>query len=151
MTLNFRFFFWTLFISHWSCLLTIFQSPEMFHVEIATRTQHNPNQIQKIPNIRPDWTPKSGSCTTQVLTRDEHGSGLDALFLKIGGSKMDRTQKIFVVLMWLFRKYQKFCLWSDFTGLLNSCVYFAIKCKNATGTILQFELYPPLFTYNVRV
>jgi len=23
--------------------------------------------------------------------------------------------------------------------------------QNSTGTILQFELYPPLFTYNVEV
>ena len=37
------------------------------------------------------------------------------------------------------------------TGLPNGSVYFAIKCKNSTGTILQFELYPPLFTYNVEV
>jgi len=100
--------------------------------------------------------------------RDEHGSGLDrtgsglkpilagsgldrtAIFLKIGGSGPDRTEKIFVVLMWLFWKYQKFLSWTDFTGLLNGSVYFAIKCKNSAGTILQFELYPPLFTYNVE-
>ena len=30
-----------------------------------------------------------------------------------------KTEKIFVVLMWLFWKYQTFYLWSDFTGLLN--------------------------------
>ena len=35
-----------------------------------------------------------------------------------------------------------------FHGLLNCNLYFAIKCKNSAGTILQFELYPPLFTYN---
>jgi len=29
-------------------------------------------------------------------------------------------------------------------------VYFAIKCINSAGTISQFELYPPLFTYNVE-
>jgi len=29
-------------------------------------------------------------------------------------------------------------------------IYFAIKCKNSPGTILQFELYPFLFTYNVE-
>jgi len=58
--------------------------------------------------------------------RDEHGSGLDrigsglkpifggsgldwtAIFLKIGVSGLDRTQKTYVVLMWLFWKYQKF-------------------------------------------
>jgi len=28
--------------------------------------------------------------------------------------------------------------------------YFAIKCKNSAGAVLQFELYPPLFTYNVE-
>jgi len=27
-------------------------------------------------------------------------------------------------------------------------VYFASKRKNSAGTILQFELYPPSFTYN---
>jgi len=55
-----------------------------------------------------------------VSSRDEHGQdwiglyqdwsqfwpdhGLDrtAIFLKIGGSGLDRTEKIFVVLMWLF-------------------------------------------------
>jgi len=25
-----------------------------------------------------------------------------------------------------------------------------INCKNSAGTILQFELYPPLFTYKVE-
>jgi len=29
-------------------------------------------------------------------------------------------------------------------------MYFAIKRKNSAGTILQFELYPPLFTYNIE-
>jgi len=29
-------------------------------------------------------------------------------------------------------------------------VYFAIKCKNSPGTVLQFELYPFFFTYNVE-
>jgi len=40
---------------------------------------------------------------------------------------------------------------SDFTGLLNGSLYFAIKSKNSAGTILYFELYPLLFTYNVEV
>jgi len=102
------------------------------------------------------------------FSRDEHGSGLDrtgsglkpilagtgldrtAFFFLIGGSGLDRTEKIFVALMWLFWKYLKFKLWSDFTGFLNGSVYFATKCKNSAGTILQFELYPPLFTYNVE-
>jgi len=37
-------------------------------------------------------------------------SGLDrtAIFFRIGGWGLDRTTKIFVVSMWLFRKYQKF-------------------------------------------
>jgi len=63
------------------------------------------------------------------------GSGLDrtAIFLKIGGSRLDRAQKIFVVLMWLFWKYQKFWSSSDFTCLLNGSVYFAIKCKTLLG------------------
>jgi len=34
-------------------------------------------------------------------------------------------------------------------GLLNGSVFVTIKCKNSAGTILQFELYQPLFTYNV--
>jgi len=34
--------------------------------------------------------------------------------------------------------------------LLNGSVDFTIKSKNTAGTILQFELYPPLFTYNVE-
>ena len=29
-------------------------------------------------------------------------------------------------------------------------VYFATKCKNSTGTIFQFELHTPLFTYDVE-
>ena len=52
-------------------------------------------------------------------SRDEHGSGLKpilagsgldrtAIFLKIGGPGLDRTEKIFVVLVWLFLPYQKF-------------------------------------------
>ena len=35
--------------------------------------------------------------------------------------------------------------------MLNGSVYFAIKCENFVGTILQFELYPPLFTYNTTL
>jgi len=34
--------------------------------------------------------------------------------------------------------------------LLNGNLYFAIKFKNSAGTILQFELYPLLFTHNVE-
>jgi len=34
--------------------------------------------------------------------------------------------------------------------MLNGTVYVAIKCKSCAGTSLQFELYPPLFTYNVE-
>ena len=104
-----------------------------------------------------------------VHSRVEHGSGLDrtgsglkpifagsgldrtAIFLKIGGSGLDRTEKILVILMWLFWKYQNFYLWSNFTDLLNRSLYFAIKGKNPAGTILHFELYPLLFTYNVEV
>jgi len=47
-----------------------------------------------------------------MSTRDEHGSGLDrtgsGLKLTLAGLGLDRTEKIFVVLMWLFWKYQKF-------------------------------------------
>ena len=35
--------------------------------------------------------------------------------------------------------------------MLNGSLYFAIKCKNSARTILLFELYPLLFTYNVEV
>jgi len=49
-------------------------------------------------------------CGSAANTRDEHGSGLKsilaasglgrtAILLKIGGSGLDRTEKIFVVLM----------------------------------------------------
>jgi len=50
------------------------------------------------------------------------------------------------------RKFLFWCEYSEniknfiFTGLLNGSVYFAIKCKNSAGIILQFELHPPLFT-----
>ena len=30
-------------------------------------------------------------------------------------------------------------------------VYFAIRHKNSAGTILQFELYPPLFNVHLRL
>jgi len=64
--------------------------------------------------------------TGQSDTKDEHGSVLDrtasglkpiltgsgldriTIFFKIGVSGLDQTEKIFVVLMWLFWKYQKF-------------------------------------------
>jgi len=41
----------------------------LFHLDnpvpnpVERKTISNPSQIQKNPNIRPDWTPKSGSCT----------------------------------------------------------------------------------------
>jgi len=49
---------------------------------------------QKFARIR------TGSGLKPILA----GSGLDrtAIFLKIGRSGLDRTEKIFVVLMWLF-------------------------------------------------
>jgi len=34
--------------------------------------------------------------------------------------------------------------------MLNGNAYVAIKCKISAGNILQFEQYPPLFTYNVE-
>ena len=81
---------------------------------------------------------------------DRIKTGSNCNFLKFGRSGLDRTEKIFVVLMKLFWKYQKFYLWSDFTGLLNGSVYFAIKYKNSPGAILQFELCPFLFSGNVE-
>jgi len=29
-------------------------------------------------------------------------------------------------------------------------MYILPLCKNSAGTIFQFELYPPLFTYNIE-
>jgi len=95
-----------------------------------------------------------------LFSRDEHGSGLKpifagsgldrtAIFFTIGGSGLDRTEKIFVVLC-DYSENTKILVAIHFTGLLNGSVYFAIKCKNSAGIILQFELYPPLFTYNVE-
>jgi len=74
---------------------------------------------------------RSGSGLLPILA----GSTLDrtAIFFKIGGSALDRTEKTFVVLMWLFWKYQNFWLWSDFTGVLNGSAYFAIKYKTLLG------------------
>jgi len=46
-----------------------------------------------------DWT-EATFCRTRT--------GSDFNFLKIGRSGLDRTEKMFVVLMWLFWKYQKF-------------------------------------------
>ena len=52
-------------------------------------------------------TGSAGSGLKPILA----GSGLvrTAIFLKIGGSGLDRTEKILVILMWIFWKYQKFC------------------------------------------
>jgi len=69
---------------------------------IGLKRKRYPIQIQKIPNIRQDWTPKSGSCTPEMST-DRTGSGLKpiltgsrldrtAMFLKIGGSGLDWTE-----------------------------------------------------------
>jgi len=69
-------------------------------------------------------------------------TGFDCNFLKIGGSRLDRTKKTFVVSMGIFWKYQKFSLWSDFTGLLSGSV-FCHQTQKLCWTILQFELYPP--------
>ena len=98
--------------------------------------------------------------TTEASGRDQHGSGLDrtgsglkpilagsgldrtGIFLKFGESGLDRTEKIFLVLMWLFWTYQKFQLSLNFTVLLNGSVYLAINGKSSAETILQFELYP---------
>ena len=90
-----------------------------------------------------------------VSSRHEHVSGLDrtAIFLKFGGSGLDRTEKFFIVLIWLFWTYQKFQFSLDFTDLLNGSVYLAIKGKNSAENILKFELYSPLSrmsTYNAE-
>jgi len=97
--------------------MAIFYFIWIIRIRIRLKGKRYPIQIQKNPNIRPDWTPKPGSCTPLVCTRDEHGSGLDrtglglkpimtgsgldrtAIFFKIGGSGLDRTEKIFVVFM----------------------------------------------------
>ena len=93
-------------------------------------------------------------------SRDEHGSGLKPIF---AGSGLDRTaifsqladqdwiglRKLLLFYV-IILKIPKILVAIHFTGLLNGSVYFAIKCKNSAGIILQFELYPPLFTYNVE-
>jgi len=93
------------------------------------------------------WEPLT-SCKQEATNRDEHGSGLDQDWSHfLPDQDWIGLRIFFFVLMWFFWKYQTFLLWSNFTGLLNGNVYFAIKCKNSAGTILHFELYPPLFTY----
>jgi len=45
----------------------------LFHLEnpdpVEKEMISNPIQIQKYSNIRPDWTPKSGSCTPLLSVR----------------------------------------------------------------------------------
>jgi len=56
----------------------------------------------------PEWTPEmSTDQDWSQLWPGQDWIGLQ-FFLKIGGSGLDRTEKIFVVLMWVFWKYQKF-------------------------------------------
>jgi len=68
----------------------------------------------------------------------------EANFCRTG---LDRTEKIFLLVMWLFWTYQKFQLSLDFTDLYGS-VYLAINGKSSAETNLQFELDSPLSTYN---
>jgi len=59
----------------------------------------------KVPEMSTTELDRTGSGLKLILA----GSGLDrtAIYLKIDGSGLDRTEKIFVVLMWLFWTYQK--------------------------------------------
>jgi len=137
-------------INEWLCNVELF--PEVCILEISIKAFGISGSVSGsclkavvLPNTQP-----ANRCQTKFLTfanfltyhcfRDEHRSGLDrtgsgmkrilaasgldrtAITLKIAASGLDRTEKIFVVFMWLFWKYQKFKLWSDFTGLLNGSV-----------------------------
>jgi len=51
----------------------------------------------------------------------------------------------------IFLKISKISVVIQFHRLAKWQCIFAIKCKNSAGTILQLELYLPLFTYNVEV
>jgi len=80
---------------------------EKFKLETLVRSVGA--NLQATIRIRDEHGPgldRTGSGLNPILA----GSGLDrtAIFLKIGGSGLDRTEKIFFVLMWLFRTYQKF-------------------------------------------
>jgi len=48
-----------------------------FHLDnpVEVKMISNPIQIQKILNLRPDWTPKCRSCTPLVLTLKVRASG----------------------------------------------------------------------------
>jgi len=58
LLIHFKFFLWPQFIS--------LDNPVPDPVEEETISK--PIRIQKIPNIRPDWTTKPGSCTPLVST-----------------------------------------------------------------------------------
>ena len=76
----------------------------------------------KMDDVESRWANPKRTCEAE-MSRGQDCIGLDQdwsqflpdqdwiglqFFLKIGGSGLDRTEKILVVLMWLFWKYQKF-------------------------------------------
>jgi len=125
------------------------------------------SQVRNFALHQPESTP-----TLRLLyTRDEHGSGLDrtgsglkpilagsgldrtAICLKIGGSGLDRIEKMYffariapemnVIILNVSKilvviRYYRFAKWQ---------YYFTINGKNSAENILPFELYPPLPTH----
>jgi len=96
-----------------------------------------------------------------VQCRDERGSGLKsilagsgldrtAIFFLIGGSGLDRTEKMFFCFNVIILNISKFLVVIRFYRFANWQCNFAINDKSTAETILPFELYPPLPTYNVE-
>ena len=98
-----------------------------------------------------------------LASRDEHGSGLKQFWLDQYCVELQFFEN------WRIRTgsdWENFCYFNviilktpkilvlirfhRFVKPVNGSVYFAIKCKNSPGTILQFELHPFLFTFNVE-
>jgi len=103
-----------------------------------------------------------------LSNRDEHGTGLDrtesglkpilagsgldrtAIFLKIGGSGLDRIEKKIFFFNMLILNVSKILVVIRFYRFAKWQCNFAINDKSSAETILPFELYPPLPTYNVE-
>jgi len=88
---------------------------------------------------------RTGSRLKPILA----GSGLDptAIFLKIGGQDWIGLRKYLLLSCDYFENIKNVSC----DAISQVCVYFATKCKNSARTILQFELHPPLFTYDVEL
>jgi len=91
-------------------------------------------------------TDRTGAGLKSILA----GSALDrtAIFLKIGLSGLDRTEKIFFFNM-IILNVSKILVVIRFYRFAKCQCYFTINHKSSAETILPFELYPPLPTPHI--